>query len=626
MSGCKSYYGAGSWLASAILAALCASACGDDFESNDCKATRTCMGPAQAGQGGEPSRSSGGEAGRDAGGQGGAGDAGPECTAAVDCANGDARDGVEACVNGACRPGNPPPRVTAVSPTDGAESAEPGASIVVEFSEALDPETVTSESVQILDGETPVPGTLSYKDSVATFVAEVPFTLLASYEVRVTEEVADLAGAALLEAHRSTFSVRDGSWHVIDLEGKLSSLAPSSPLTSDGSLLLAWSGNGVETCPTFAAWLGLEQTKLTPQPFTQAADYCYSTLAAAVDGTGVVSWNGSGISYAQLYDDEAWQEESLQVTASSESYVSLLGASPLGVVTRFVDADAGGLTAVRTGADGTWESSPDVIAEPQAIYPTAPERVGFDREGNGVVAFLARDSSSTRQQMMVSRYTVARGKWGAAVAIPGSAGEPNEAFGDRSVPVVDVAPTGEALVVWSEGPYPGRLMSSYFDPDDGWSAAELVSGTVKVVATELNHPRLTYDGERFVAAWLGEPDDGVRRVFTARYDVAEGWASPEGHDAKRTLPAVEQPQVASDHHGNLLLLWRTGSPGMFPWVQQRLVAGEWTTIELLPGDPMKGLARAKTTLQMNESGMAAITWPVEDEQNHYVAIHVARFY
>ncbi len=640
MSGKISYYRAWVRLAGGgFSAAFFAIACGGDFGTSDCKESRTCAevpqggegdappGPVAAGEGGASS------SGREGGGEGGEILAtGPksECAAAVDCSNGDGRDGEEVCVNGACRPGDAPPRVVSVTPSGNSKDVEPNAPIVVELSEALAPDTVTPDSVQLLDGDSPVPGQLSYEAGVITFVADVPLTLRASYRLRVSAQVTDEAGVALAEPYSSTFSVRDGSWHVVDIPGKLSFLSPTAPLTAKGSLLLAWLGDGTLTCPFSAGWLELGAATVTPASptrFLQPVTNCNAPWAAAnADGVGLVSWTADGPSYTQQFRATGWQSAPNQATPSSQSYLTGLTVSPLGIATRFERAiRVGGLIAQHTDASGVWQTARDEVA-PLAISASSELSLAYDREGNGLVAFAARDAKDDRMQMMTSRYTATAGKWAPVEPIPGGESEPSELYTNRGGPAVEIAPTGEAMMVWPEGPYPGRLMSSYFRPQEGWAPAELVSGAVKVSETQRNRATITYDGEQFVTAWFGALSGGTTSAFTAKYERSKGWSAPETHDPKRSLPLLEYPQIGSDSHGNLLLVWRTSDGASHPLVQRRFVGGAWGVIEPLPGDAMQSSTQTIVSLATNRSGVAAIAWPVEDAKRMLVAIHVARFY
>jgi hypothetical protein len=64
-----------------------------------------------------------------------------------------------------------PPVVVSVTPS-GDDLAEPTGVIEIEFSEGLDPDTVTLDNIKLLDGEVAVPGTLDYSGVTVTFTPD----------------------------------------------------------------------------------------------------------------------------------------------------------------------------------------------------------------------------------------------------------------------------------------------------------------------------------------------------------------------------------------------------------------------------------------------------------------------
>ncbi|HKY41129.1 MAG TPA: Ig-like domain-containing protein, partial [Polyangiaceae bacterium] len=176
-------------------------ACGDDF-SGDCKVNHTCpvaggepdeqggsnAAPTSGGadasdaagttNGGAGTTNGGtsatGAGGDGAGGDGAGGDAGA-CTGPEDCDNGNPSDGAEICGDdGVCAPGNAPPTVTAISPDVDEDNVATDAAVVITFSEALDKATITSQSVQIIDGDKLIDGELSYAGDKVTFTPAEP--------------------------------------------------------------------------------------------------------------------------------------------------------------------------------------------------------------------------------------------------------------------------------------------------------------------------------------------------------------------------------------------------------------------------------------------------------------------
>src|SRR5450759_384494 len=89
------------------------------------------------------------------------------------------------------------PTVLSTNPPN-LSTAVPVYSIVTAtFSEAIDPSTLTSTSFTLLDGTTPVPGTVTYSGGTATFTPSVSLATTTVYRATITTGVKDLAGNAL---------------------------------------------------------------------------------------------------------------------------------------------------------------------------------------------------------------------------------------------------------------------------------------------------------------------------------------------------------------------------------------------------------------------------------------------
>jgi hypothetical protein len=630
MSESKMSGGRGIVLWSMLATASVAAACGDSFGSEDCKVTRTCAPiggtGASAGEDGGDSKAgdaTGGTTSAGAGGEAGAAVV-AECVIAADCTNDDPADGTEACESGVCVAGNPPPRVVSVTPSAEGDAAEPNAEIVIEFSEPLDEATVDAESVRIASGDEAVAGTLSYAGLKATFVPDVPLRLRGEYSVTVSTDVTDEVGAALLEEFSSELKVRDGAWRAIDaLTGDFNQLAPTMPMTSSGAVLLVWSGGSAKNCPTSAGWFELGASTTQPTAFLDSAGAsCVAARSAAnLAGTAVVTWTQDAPSYAQQLRDGNWLAKSAQLYGNAQTYPTALSVGADGRISRFDVKDTGGLSVVQTDADGVWAAKPDVLTT-QAAW-SAPS-VAFDDAGNGLAVWASTLVSTDRARIAWSRYTSETGKWSPAADIPDSvAGAVGER---RGAPTVALAPSGEGVVVWRDSPVDGKINANHFLPDSGWSSAEVASGGT-VVPYVFDAAPVVFDGKSFVVAWEAF-GSGVTQQFTARL-LAEGqWSAPEPHDSKKGLPYSQMPLLATDGHGTIVLVWKTGTTPNYALYHRRFESGAWGAIQALPGgtitDPANQGAQ-KPALAMNASGVVAISWANRNENERIGAVRLARF-
>jgi hypothetical protein len=97
------------------------------------------------------------------------------------------------------------PTVTATSP-DGATAVSVGSSITADFSEALNPATVTTASFTLDQAGTPVSGTVGYSGTTATFTPDAALAYSTLYTATLTTAVRDLAGNAIAASSVWTFT------------------------------------------------------------------------------------------------------------------------------------------------------------------------------------------------------------------------------------------------------------------------------------------------------------------------------------------------------------------------------------------------------------------------------------
>lgn len=112
-------------------------------------------------------------------------------------------------------PDTRPPRVSAVTPTQGQAAVPTGSSVTATFDEALDPLTVNTGSILLRDGaDNPIVGTVSYDAATrkAKLTPSSPLPLGKSFTATVksgTAGVTDIAGNRLAADYSWTFSTSD---------------------------------------------------------------------------------------------------------------------------------------------------------------------------------------------------------------------------------------------------------------------------------------------------------------------------------------------------------------------------------------------------------------------------------
>lgn len=100
------------------------------------------------------------------------------------------------------------PVVTLTTPADGAINVAPGTTLSAQFSKAMDPATLNDTTFLVLEGTTPIPGTVTYSDAerLATFTPSKPLFESRLISVTLTTDVTDAAGTHLDAAKQWSFT------------------------------------------------------------------------------------------------------------------------------------------------------------------------------------------------------------------------------------------------------------------------------------------------------------------------------------------------------------------------------------------------------------------------------------
>jgi hypothetical protein len=519
-----------------------------------------------------------------------------------------------------------------VLPDADAIDIEPDTEVVITFSEPIEGTTVTKDNIQLLDGGVPIAGTLTHQGEKVTFTPDVPLALFAELEVAVLTGVTDDAGVSLLEAHSSRFRVRDGTWHTTNaVVGTVYQLADVLPVTASGDALVAWTawnGGGIY-CPTSANWFNRGvAASAQPAVFTgEDIPDCRSVTAGAnADGVGVVVWQ-EDFEYAQQFRAGEWGAPKQPVSKYGSSHLYTSAVAPDGSVSFFQHV-SDGTDVWLTDSEGTWSPNRDDISNATGLSSV---NVAFDAEGNGFAVWAARDASS-RQHILVSRFTTTSGVWSAAKILRGSLAESSAVNYMRGAPAVAVDADGRALVLWTsrDGSPTNVLMASRFIDEAQWSDPLPLAGATSVIDL-LEPPSLVFDGETFVAAWT-ERVASSGTIRAARFNMeVDQFAASEARSAPRT--ALERmPRLVADTHHHLLLVWAATHPsgGQLVYSRYDALGASWSGPAEVSGGVVHDSAPATIRpmpLGMNASGVGALMWGDEnDEDGNLSVIRLASFH
>lgn len=100
-----------------------------------------------------------------------------------------------------------PPLVESTFPAPEATAVPLNTSVLITFSEALDPTTITNQTFTLWrNGTSAVAGTISYVGTTAAFKPDSPLLANTNYSAEVTTGIQDLAGNALQDTYRWSFT------------------------------------------------------------------------------------------------------------------------------------------------------------------------------------------------------------------------------------------------------------------------------------------------------------------------------------------------------------------------------------------------------------------------------------
>ena len=100
-----------------------------------------------------------------------------------------------------------PPQVVSTSPLLGDTGVGTNSTVVVNFNEAMDTNTVNGSNIVVADGQgLPVAGSITYSGDTAVFTPDAPFSPSTTYTVQVSGDVTSAGGVALADPYSWSFT------------------------------------------------------------------------------------------------------------------------------------------------------------------------------------------------------------------------------------------------------------------------------------------------------------------------------------------------------------------------------------------------------------------------------------
>lgn len=166
------------------------------------------------------------------------------------------------------------PTVDTREPLDGATDISLNRYVSAIFSESLDASTISGTTFTLMNGNTPVPGTVSFGGTVATFVPTSNFEINTLYTAKISTEVKDLAGNSLAE---------DKIWDFTT--GTAVSAGPQPVLLGTSAQFAILSKAGITNVPTSAITGDIGTSPITGASIDGLCDQI-TGIIYTVDATG----------------------------------------------------------------------------------------------------------------------------------------------------------------------------------------------------------------------------------------------------------------------------------------------------------------------------------------------------
>lgn len=503
-----------------------------------------------------------------------------------------------------------PPKVEQVDPADADDSADPNDTVSLLFNEAVNPDTVSIDSVKLFDGDVEVDGDVTLTQSVfGAFEPARRLSLLTSYDVNVSTAITDVDGTPMEEPFTSSFTVRDGEWsEQLSIIDDQTTWGSEQDIGADGrgNMLAVWTSvadptTGIRT--VVASWYRPTSGWQPPVPLEDSVNNASGPrVAVSPEGDAIVAWfvNDASQNYrvhARRYLNGGWEATAQDVAPMSTDPFNS-GSSPLAV------AIGGGQTVVAwfrmqyvpdpytyyytlsltsASLDGAWPEHPTQNYGAVSTAPNYESLRGLaatvDAKGNALATFY-HDAVSTDplygSGVYYTRKAVA-GAWQYPAKIPGTLkieGGPHLASdGDGSMAVWT---TYDAVTQQY------ALLASRYTKAKQFVAGVPINDADLGGAINLGQRSIAGNASSFFAAWtqrVGRSEN----AYVSRFDIASNmWDTLPTPISDGVASVGYQASVGVDNHGHALVAFEQevdqNQTGIMA-ARYNANSGEWTLPE-----------------------------------------------
>ncbi len=463
------------------------------------------------------------------------------------------------------------------TPSNGANDVAREGDLVLTFSAALDPTTVTkgTAELQSVAGAQSIVASTSGKDlSIRPSGKLLPAT---SYKLDVSTQLKGSAGEALATAIEATFTTTDGAFQPFELaeqnEGKATE--PQIAVAANGDAVAVWVQQVGAVAQIWAnryvagAWLAAQRIDAGAGVLAALPDL---QLGMDAEGKAIAAWlAGSGDAWVSHFSATTGEWQAPVLVEDGDNAEVRLAVARNGravLVMARLTATEQTIVAARF-ANGEWRVLGEIA--PNDLDFAGNPQVATDAVGNAIAVWTQPEG------IVASRYDVQADDWDDAP----TAISPVDARSTNAGIAMNAS--GAAFAIWSqdEGSEDDQIRASRY-VDGVWDAEPTLLGQsenalLRSIAIDARGNAL--------AAWndnVTEP--GFTRALSRRYTVGAGWgdATPISEGDQQSFVF----QVVLDASGNALAVWaqfgEAATAGHMFAGRQVSTALQWTSTPLSP--------------------------------------------
>lgn len=462
--------------------------------------------------------------------------------------------------SGAATPPPPPPdasfALTSASVADNAANVPRDGGVTLNFSNPLNPASVTAQSVTLTGPlGNAIPTDLSVSGSALT-VGGRGLPGNTKYKLDLTTMVTNAKGMALPSGYSTSFTTAPQAWQKNASElGSLpyftGNTAPWIATDSDGNVTMVWKLNERLVATSFYAarldaktgvWGAAQLVYRSPQD----AAFGGVRLTAGLKGELYLTWDhyAGGVSavgrMARYTPAAGWSAPvDLQISPAPFAGASgPLAVGPdgklmmLGLINGRVYANS------YDPASGAWGTAERLDILESSEYYLLGAALAADGKGNFIAAW-GQSFSDTGRNPVVARYS--NGKWSKPQKLN------PDLYGGSEVPVsLSVNAAGQASLVWTRETlaYGGSVMATYYSPaSDSWAAPMVVSADNAYNGVGVIDP-----AGNITVSWTG------RGAYARRFSIAgNSWSAAQQANGSAASP--HHTVLAVDSAGNVTMVF-----------------------------------------------------------------------